>query len=154
MKFKQISNKNPIAEVIQSAFDTKLSLSGGWGYLQENASVIEKNEQGVPLSQFEHMLASMRAYLEMNMTLDEFERYGSINLNELSRETIEENGKRFDKVTYEISAMKESTYAAFINEYKEGYGKESFDLQKHFERRKEETLTKIVNYWFEISKIV
>ena len=154
MKFKQISNKNPIAEVIQSAFDTKLSLSGGWGYLQEDASVIEKNEQGVPLSQFEHMLASMRAYLEMNMTLDKTERYSSINLNELSRETIEENDKRFNKVTYEISAMKESTYTTFINEYKEEYGKESFDLQKHFERRKEETLTKIVNYWFEISKIM
>jgi len=154
MKFKQISNKNPIAEVIQSAFDTKLSLSGGWGYRQEDASVIEKNEQGVPLSQFEHMLASMRAYLEMNMTLNKTERYSSINLNELSRETIEENDKRFDKVTYEISAMKESTYTTFINEYKEEYGKESFDLQKHFERRKEETLTKIVNYWFEISKIM
>jgi anionic cell wall polymer biosynthesis LytR-Cps2A-Psr (LCP) family protein len=154
MQFQQISNKNPIAEVIQSAFDTKLILSGGWGYLQENATVIEKNEQGTPLSQFEHMLASMRAYLEMNMTLDEAERYGSINLNELSRETIEENGKYFNKVTYEISAMKESVYAAFINEYKERYGKKDFDLQEHFSRRKKETLTRVVTYWFEVNKIV
>jgi hypothetical protein len=154
MQFKQINNENPIAQVIKSAFDTELPLSGGWGYQQETATVIEKNEQAIPLSQLEHMLASMRAYLEMNMTLDASERYGSINLNELSREHIKENHKHFDKVTYEISAIKEDIYAAFINEYKEGYGKEGFDLQKHFKQRKEETLTRVVIYWFNISQIV
>ncbi len=154
MKFEQINNDNPIAEVIKSAFDTELSVSGGWGYSREETTIIETNEDAIPVRQFEHMLASMRAYLEMNMTLDAEERYGSINLNELSRETIEEDGKCFDRVNYEISAMKETVYAAFINEYKEGYGKEDFDLQAHFSRRKEETLTRVVTYWFEVSKIV
>jgi len=154
MHFKEIDPTNPIAEVIKSAFDTELSISGGWGYLKENAIILEKNIQKTPLPQFEHMLASMRAYLEMNMTLDESQRYGSINLNEISRETLHENSHYFDKVNYEVSAIKESTYATFINEYKEGYGKEGFDLEGHFKRRKEETLTRVVTYWFDITQVV
>jgi hypothetical protein len=154
MKFQQINNDNPIARVIKSAFDTDLPVSGAWGYSVKEATIIETNESNIPIKQLEHMLASMRAYLEMNMTLDPEERYGSINLNELSREAIEENGACFDKVNYEISAMKETVYSEFINEYKERYGKEDFDLQKHFSQRKEETLTRVVTYWFEVSKIV
>jgi hypothetical protein len=32
--------------------------------------------------------------------------------------------------------MKENTYTAFINEYKEGLGKEGFDITEHFNQRK------------------
>jgi len=153
-KFIKIPAQEPIAQVIRSAFDTELPVSGAWGYSQEEATVLEANPNALPLSQIEHMLASMRAYLEMNMTLKEHERYGSINLNELSREAVKENDRVFDKVSYEISAMKETVYAAFINEYKEGYKKEGFDLEDHFNRRKKETLTRVVIHWFDTAKIV
>ena len=152
--FEHIADDNPIAEVLLSAFDADLPISGGWGYEKNAPTIIESNEEALPIRQIEHMLASMRAYLEMNMTLEKEERYGSINLNELSRETVEEDGKVYDKVSYEISAMKETVYADFIEEYKEGYGKEGFDLEGHFSRRKEATLTRVVTYWFEVSKIM
>jgi DNA-binding PucR family transcriptional regulator len=131
-----------------------LTLSGAWGYTQTQATVIEANEHAIPLSQLEHMLISMRTYLEMNMTLEKKQRYGSININETHRDQIKTNSLVFDKVTYEITAMQEDIYASFINEYKEGYGKENFDLNDHFKRRKEATLTRIVTYWFEVSKII
>ena len=152
--FKEISDPTPLREIIKSVFDTTLPVSGGWGYTREGATQLESNRQKIPLSQFEHMLASMRTYLEMNMTLEAKERYGSINLNELSRETIQENTTIYDKVHYEISAMKETVYADFINEYKEGYGKEDFDLEAHFNRRKKETRTRSVIYWFKTEKSV
>ena len=152
--FEHIADDNPIAEVLHSAFDADLPVSGGWGYEKDTPTIIESSEEALPIRQLEHMLASMRAYLEMNMTLEKDERYGSINLNELSRETIEEDGNIYDKVRYEISAMKETVYADFIEEYKEGYGKEDFDLEGHFSRRKEATLTRVMTYWFDISKIV
>ena len=152
--FERIADDNPIAEVLRSAFDADLPVSGGWGYEKDAPTIITPSEETIPLRQLEHMLASMRAYLEMNMTLEKEERYGSINLNELSRETLQEDGKVYDKVSYEISAMKETVYADFIEEYKEGYGKEGFDLKGHFSRRREATLTRVVTYWFDVSKIV
>ena len=151
-EFKQIQNDDPIQEVIKSAFDANFSVSGGWGYTQALATVIHSAD--APLSQFEHVLASMRAYLEMNMTLPKEERFGSINLNEIHREQTVQNTLLYDKVTYEITAIKEELYTQFINQYKEGYGKEGFDMTEHFNQRKKATLLRTVEHWFEVSQII
>jgi len=153
-QFLRLPSNEPICHVIKAAFDTDLPLEGGWGYTQSLSTQITGNPEGTPLAQLEHMIASMRAYLEMNMTQPKEDRYGSINLNELSRETIEENGRTCHKVTYEISAIKESLYADFIDEYKEGYGTDYFDMEDHFNRRKKATLIRIEPYWFEVSQVV
>jgi len=152
--FKQIESTNNLREVIKSAFDTELILSGAWGYTEAEATIIEANKQAISLSQLEHTLASMRAYLEMNMTLEKEERYGSINVNETTREQIKAGSHIYDKVTYEITAIQEDLYASFINEYKESYGKKNFDLNDHFNRRKEATLTRKVTHWFEVSSVI
>jgi hypothetical protein len=148
--FEQLKSGDDLREVIKTAFDTDLSISGAWGYTKELATVIESTQ--VPLSQLEHMLASIRSYIEMNMTLSPEERYGSINLNEKDREQIKEEDLVYDKVTYEITAMKEEHYTAFINEYKEGLGKEDFDITEHFNQRKQATITRNEAYWFEVHK--
>ena len=152
-QFKQIPSNESIADVIKAAFDADLPVEGGWGYTMELSTLFTGNPQGLPVTQLEHMLASMRAYLEMNMTLPDEKRYGSINVNERTREEINEEGKLFHHVTYEVTGMKESDYAAFINEYKEGYGKEEFDMESHFRRRKEATLTRTVSHWFDVTQI-
>jgi len=153
-KFLQVPSDEPIRTVINAAFDTDLPLKGGWGYSEELATVIMSNPDNTPLSQLQHMIASMRAYLEMNITLEKEDRYGSINLNEKSRETVKKGDHIFHKVLYEISAMKENSYEMFINEYKEGYGKAEFDMEDHFKRRKEATLIREEPYWFEVSQVV
>jgi len=146
--FEKIKNGDDLREVIKTAFDADLAVSGGWGYIQEEATVIQ--EAAAPLSQLEHMLASMRTYIEMNMTLPQEERYGSINLNEIQREQIKDGDLVYDKVTYEITAMKEERYTAFINEYKEGLGKEGFDITEHFNQRKKATINRNEEFWFEV----
>ncbi len=151
--FQHIPNDTPIHEVVLAAFDTKMDIEGGWGYSKEEATRFTANPQDLPASQLEHMLASMRVYLEMNMTLPKEKRYGSINVNERTREEINEEGRLLHHVTYEVTGMKESDYAAFINEYKEGYGKEEFDMESHFRRRKEATLTRTVSHWFDVTQI-
>ena len=148
IEFEPLKSDNDLKDVIKSAFDADLSLSGAWGYSQELATIIESTE--VSLNQLEHMIASMRTYIEMNMTLPEEARFGSINLNEIHREQENVGNLVYDKVTYEITAIKEQTYNAFIAAYKEGLGKEDFDITEHFDQRKKATLTRSVVYWFEI----
>ncbi len=147
--FDELSNDEPVHEVIKSAFDTDLPIDGAWGYTKEALTIITSSD--TPYAQIEHMFASMRAYLEMNMTLNEASRYGSINVNELFREEIGTEANKYHKVTYEITAMKESRYTTFIKEYKENYGKKDFDLTTHFQKRKEATLRREVTHWFELS---
>ena len=149
--FKTLPETNDIQEIIKSTFDADLAVGGSWGYTKEHASIIEATPEGMPLSQLQHMLTSIRAHIEMNLTQEKEKQYGGINANERAREEIISGNAIYDKVTYEITAMKEDLYTAIIKEYKEGYGKEDFDLNAHFKRRKEATLTREVIHYFEVS---
>ncbi len=144
-EFKVIEAEEDVQNFIQVAFNANLKVSGAWGYTKALATVIEQGNEG-SVAQIEFTLATMRAYLEMNMTLEEDERYGAINLNELSRVVEGE----YEKVTYEISAMRELEYKKFIAEYKENSEKPDFDMTEHFNRRKEATLKREVIYWFKV----
>jgi len=146
-KFKEIKADDNIKKVVKMAFNTDLNISGAWGYSKELSTVIEAGNDA-SVTQIEFTLATMRAYLEMNMTIEENERYGAINLNELSREIID----GFDKVKYEISAIKELEYKTFIDEYKEKFEAADFDMADHFNRRKKATLKREVIHWFKVMK--
>ncbi|MDM5272445.1 hypothetical protein PGH07_09660 [Sulfurovum sp. zt1-1] len=151
--FEKLTHEHNLKEIIKSAFDMDFPISGGWGYTLEEATVVN-DLRDIPLTQFEHTFASMRAYGEMNMALPENQRYGSINVNERHREKVIHDNKTYEKITYEISAMKESVYATLIDEYKEGYGKEGFDIEDHFQKRRESTLKREVIHWFDITQII
>ena len=141
--FKEIIIKENLKKLVKVAFNADLNISGAWGYSKELSTVIERGNK-VNTSQLKFTLATMRAYLEMNMTLEENDRYGAINLIELSRENID----GYEKVIYEISAIKEIEYKEFIAEYKEKLESPDFDMADHFNRRKEATLKREVIHWF------
>jgi len=144
--FAHISDDDPIKELIKQGFDMSLDVSGGWGYTQQNPLVLHSSD--IPKKQLQHTLATMRTHLEMSLTQKYENRYGGINLNELSREYHLQGDKKYEKVTYSATAMKEEDYAKFINEYKNGYGKEDFNMQAHFEARKIATVTLKIEMWF------
>ncbi len=146
--FQPIEKVDNIKEVIKNLFDADLNVSGGWGYNEKSATIVNSLE-GVHLDQFLHMFASIRANIEMNATLDEDDRYGGINLTFKEKKTLKLANKTYNVFTFGITAMKEKNYAKFIKEYKDGYGKKEFDLADHFDRRKKSTIKREVDYWFE-----
>ena len=152
-KFDTLKENTDIQLLIKATFDADLPISGSWGYSQDKASIINALPEAMTLPQLEHMLTTIRAHLEMNITLAQENRYGGINANERSREVISADTAVFDKVTYEVTGIKEDLFNAFIKEYKEGYGKEDFDLNAHFKRRKAATLTREVTHYFEVSTL-
>ena len=144
-EFKEIEAQEDLKDFIKVVFNANFNVSGAWGYSKLLSTIItQENEDSV--AQIEFTLATMRAYLEMNMTLEENERYGAINLRELSRVSEDE----YEKVIYEISAMKELDYKKFIAEYKENSEKPNFNMTEHFNQRKEATLKREVVYWFKV----
>ena len=151
--FKTLPENKNIQILIKETFDLDLPLSGDWGYTQERASIINTLPQSLPLKQLEHTLTSIRAHIEMNITQEKAHRYGGINANEIAREQIKSDKGTLDKVTYKITAMQEDLYNTFIKEYKEGYGKETFDLNAHFLKREESTLTREVIHYFDVTQL-
>ncbi len=150
--FEQIKSTDNIQEVIKSAFDIDLDISGGWGYNSDSAFILKSST--MPLMQLEHTLTLMRAHLEMSMTLPKEKRYGAINVNELHREEKKIDTKKYDIITFEISAIPEKTYEAFIEEYKAGQEMIDFDVADHFKRRKESTLIRQEIVWFDITQLL
>ena len=144
-EFKEIEAEENLQNFIKVVFNADLQVSGAWGYTKALSTVIEQKNEG-SIAQIEFTLATMRAYLEMNMTLEEDERYGAINLSERSRVAEGE----YEKVIYEISAMRELEYKKFIAEYKENSEKPDFNMTGHFNRRKDATLKREVIYWFKV----
>ena len=143
---KQLEEVDNIQEVIKNIFDVDLNISGGWGYDDKTATII--GDLTIQKEQFYHMFATMRANIELNIMLDEDNRYGGINLTLKDKVTINKDDKSYEKITFTINAINEKLYAKFIKEYKDGYGKKEFDLEDHFKRRKEATIDKEVEYWF------
>jgi len=151
--FNQIQDEMNIQKLIKETFDTDLPLSVGWGYTQEKATVIESLPEGMTVPQLQHMITSIRTHLEMNITQAQANRYGAINPGEKSREAFKSANTLFEKITYVVTAMKEDTYNAFIKEYKAGYEQESFDIADHFKRREEATLTREIDYYFDVTAL-
>ena len=148
MEFKQIESVDDISGLILEVFDVKLDISGGWGYDYKSPVVV--NSLGTPIDQFLNLFASLRANIEMNMTLEEDDRYGGINVHFLDGEQFSIENRTYDHVRFEVTAMKEKEYAKVIQEYKDNYGKnEDFDMDKHFKKREELTIKLIADFWFE-----
>lgn len=147
--FEAIERVENMQEVIQEVFGVNLDIDGDWGY-NPNRSVIVRSLD-MPIDQFLHMFATIRANIEMNMTIeDENERYGGIKVNFIDGKQIELENKTYDMITFEINAMKEKTYAGFIQEYKDNYGKnKDFDMDDHFKRREQSTISFQSDFWFE-----
>ena len=149
-QFLALKSDNKLKETIATTFDMQLDISGSWGYTQEDVTIIHHSD--TPLKQFQHMFASLRAYMEMNIMQHKEARYGSINLSEIDRKSIIHAHTEYEKVSYSVTAMREDIYATFISEYKAGYGKKDFNLSKHFQEREEAMLRREVSHWFCIEK--
>ena len=148
MEFKQIESVDDMSGLILEVFNVKLDISGGWGYDYKFPVVV--NSLDIPIDQFLNLFASLRANIEMNMTLEEDDRYGGINVHFIDGEQFSIENKTYDHVRFEVTAMKEKEYAKVIQEYKDNYGKNrDFDMDKHFKKREELTIKLIVDFWFE-----
>ena len=145
--FNQIEPVENLSSVLKDTFDINLDVSGGWGY--DNKSAVKVNSLDIPIDQFLHMFATVRATIEMNLMQEEENRHSGINVAFLEGEQFEIENRIYDHITFEITAMNEKKYAEFIQEYKDNYGKnEAFDMDDHFKKRAENTITLKSDYWF------
>ena len=142
MKFDKLENIENLKQFVKDNFEVDLPIDGGWGYSLDDATEIAKNP--MPTKQIEHIFATVRTNIEMYLMLAKKDRFGGINLKEINRDTKDD----YEIVEYEIEAIKEDIYADLINEYKEGYGKDDFDMDAHFKKREEATFRRVGKFYF------
>lgn len=141
-EFIKITEKGDIRKIIKDTFSVDLDISGGWGYDEKSAVIVHSLH--VDKEQFFGMFATIKATIELSILKQEEERYSGINPSIKNIEKIRD----FTKVDFEISAIKKRIYDELIKEYKDGYGKKEFDIEKHFKKRKSATLHVDMTCWF------
>ncbi len=143
LEFAKLEPIEDLRGFIKEHFDVDLPVRGGWGY--DAATPVEiVDDTKLPKKQLQHIFATIRANIEMHLMQEKGKGYSGINVKEIGR-TQEED---CEAVEYEITALPEKLYEKFINEYKAGYGKEDFDMEEHFRRRKEHTVSRKVKIYF------
>ena len=147
MKFNKLDPVDDLQSFIRQHFDIDLPVKGGWGY-DADAPVVVLPHPTLPKNQIEQIFATILANIEMNLMFEKGEGFSGINVKEISRNEMGE----IERVEYEITAMPEKRYADFIEEYKEGYGKDDFDLEDHFRRRDAETIRRVINLYFKVER--
>ena len=149
--FEEAQDVENIREAIKNIFDLDLEISGGWGYNQQSALKIEKIESS--FEQFAHTFAIIRANVEMNIMQEESNRYSGLNVHIENEEEMREDDIKYKIISFKITATQIEQNNAFIKEYKENYGKAEFDLTQHFAKRKEATITRTIECWFDTTDI-
>lgn len=138
IKFEDIKSEDSVNDILKGTFNLELPILGGWGYSE--LDMVEILDNSIPKEQLQFMFATARSTIEMNLTQPKENRYGGINLKEISREEYILEDRTVSKVKYEITAILEDIYNQFISEYKENHGKNNFDIATHFKQRDEKSI--------------
>lgn len=145
--FQRLPEVDDLSGLLEDIFEVKLDISGGWGY--DNNTPVIVHTLNLPIDQFLYTFANMKAHTEMNMFLDEKDRYNNINVKLIEGKQIEIEDKVFDMITFEISAIKEDIYLELMKEYEENYEKnKDFDLDEHLQKKDMNTITVQNDIWF------
>lgn len=136
-----------------------LPIRGGWGYSQEDACIIDKNDPlvdpSVPFDGvgLEYLFVEKRIYEEMIIFRPDGEKFSGIKWNLLQQSTLHEGERVFDKLVFEITAFPDKDWEKLKAEFEatQGYGHPEFDSEAHERKRQEKMVRLTREYWFDIT---
>ena len=131
----------------------KWPISGGWGYTEDEACVVELDTEidGVP---FEYEFLRYRTYEELIVFKPRGEGYAGIDIKPQSQLTIHKGNKHYDKVTFKVTAFPEKDWDMLKEDWDShnGYKDDIEGGTKHLSLR----MSKMVSYetvgYFDITR--
>jgi hypothetical protein len=132
---------------------------GGWGYSKEDACVIDKNDPSVcpdlPFDWigFENVFVEKRLYIELIIHRDPSETFAGITWKRLKQTLVQESGRYFDHLIFEVSAVPSTDWEQLKAEIEgpDGVRNPAFDMEAHKAKRDLKTIRFHCEYWFDIT---
>jgi len=137
----------------------ELPIRGGWGYTLDDAVIIDRNDpivqKGIPFNGIgiEYVFVEKRIYEELIIFCREDDRHSGIKWEQLRQSLHEYDGKMYDKLTYEVTALPDKDWNELKAEWEgpNGHGSSNFDNDAHVKKRFSRTVRYIAEYWFDIT---
>lgn len=157
-----INSKESPREILAADFKSLrgvLPIRGGWGYSQEDACIIDKNDPlvdpSVPFDGvgLEYVFVEKRIYEEMIIFRPDGEKFSGIRWNLQQQSTFREGWMVFDKLVFEITAFPHKDWEELKAEFEgpQGYGHPEFNDEAHERKRQEKMVRLTREYWFNIT---
>jgi hypothetical protein len=148
--------------ILESDFTSlrgRLPIAGGWGYSKEDACVIDKNHPDLDPSEpfdgvgVEYIFVQYRTYEEMIVTRRDDERFSGIGFKLIKQSLLQDNGRTYEKIDFEITAFTDKDWEELKEEYEgpNGYNSPDFDLEMHDKKRREKMIKFESECWFDIT---
>lgn len=158
----KIKSKKPPREILAEDFESlrgDLPIRGGWGYTKSDACIIDKNDPVVDTALpfdwigIQNVFVEKRIYEEMIIFRPEGEKFSGIKWDLQEQSLIDEDGRYFDRLIFEITAFHENDWEELKAEHEgpQGYGHPEFDVEAHERRRHEKTVRITREFWFDIT---
>lgn len=128
------------------------NVSGGWGYTQDTAAVIEEDTYMHGLS-LEGMFVRYRTYEELIVFQPEGQKFSGIEWK-MQRQALHggPNGKHYDWIEYLVTAFTDSDWEMLKNDFEShnGYKDDPKGLLAHAELRASKQIGFLTACWFDI----
>lgn len=137
----------------------ELPISGGWGYSHGDAVIIDKNDpiisKDLPFNgvQIEYSFFELRTYCELIVFRDKENSYSGIENNLIVQNLREVDGKSFDVLFFEVSALLNSDWLELKKEWEDNHAfkNSKMKLNEHFEKRNNKMIHYKTECWFDIT---
>lgn len=135
----------------------KLPISGGWGYTQADACVIDRNDPcvvpGIPFDGVgvEYLFAEYRTYEELIVWREPGERYSGVRRYLERQSLVRWEDRAFDHLVFTVTALPEGDFERLKAAMEAGVGDPAFDAKAHMAAHAERLCTARVEYWFDIT---
>lgn len=132
-------------------------IKGGWGFIQKDAIIIDRNGEVVSDKenfdgvQLEYDLINERINLEFTYLQKTEDSYRNIYWKVEKQEVHSENNRTFDKLLVRISALPYEVWKSRRKEWKENGHKPDFDRDWFQQKTAELTAYCHREFWFDIS---
>jgi hypothetical protein len=139
--------------------DDALPISGGWGYTLQDACVIDRThpcrDPEAPFNGIgvERLFVEKRMYLELIVMRPPGGKYSGIRWNLDSQELQVHEGRRFDRIVFDVECMRDEDWDRLKAEWEapSGYGHMDFDEARHLAERSARTLRFKREFWFDVT---
>ena len=136
-----------------------LPIRGGWGYTKSDACIIDKDDPLVdPALPFdgvnvEYIFVEKRIYEEMIIFRPAGEKFSGISWNLKEQRLVNEGGRYFDWLNFEITAFPDDDWEELKAEFEgpKGFGTPSFDAAAHEKKRLGKMMHFTREFWFDIT---
>jgi hypothetical protein len=156
LPLQPIRSKASPREILAADFN---ALRGGWGYTKEDACIIDKNDPiddpSTPFDRvrLEVMIVEKRIYAEMITFRPAGEKFLEIRWKSKKQQIIQEEGRVFDKLTFEITAFHERDWDELISALAgpQGYESPKFNPEAFQRKMQEKMLCLTREFWFDVA---